>query len=227
MTAAAVAARFDASPPWTTDLVPRLETRAPIAQFIGHRATLLDQIDDRARPRETELWINELSLTDADLRDLLTFFADRNTPWATRLAGSLQHAVTGSDPSVEAMADVATRATGLPGLLEVWADRIASDDAPNTATCRAFVDTLAIRLPVRASIFYHPPMAPWSSALRRCEVVDPLYTRVLEARLLADLGHSARALERIDRLLDDGLPEPVRQELEALVDELAGERRVR
>ena len=218
MAEGSLAERFDAAPPWTTDLMPRLEAQAAVAQFIGHRATMLDDLDDRTSPMPTGLHIEDLRLTDADRQDLLAFFADRQTPWATRLAGSLQHAVASQRPGPAVMADMTTRATGLPGLLEVWADEVAASATLDVATCHAFVDALATRLPVRATILYRPPIDRWQPAIDRCRAVDARYTDVLWARLLVDLGHFAAAERAIDRLLGERLPEAVRTELESARD---------
>ena len=215
MSEASLDRRFDGEAPWTTDLRPRLEARAAVAQFVGRRATMLDALDDRSSPEPTGLWVESISLTEADRADLLSFFADRQTPWATRLAGSLQHAVAASDAGSGAatMADIATRATGLPELLEAWADAVTTDDALDEAACRQFVDALATRLPVRASVFYSPNPRRWQPAVDRCAAIDGLYTEVLWARLLVDIGAFELAAGHLDRLLDQRLPDAVRDEL--------------
>jgi hypothetical protein len=41
---------FPGTPPWNTDLHPLLEYRAPQAFFVGDRARLLRQLDERKLP---------------------------------------------------------------------------------------------------------------------------------------------------------------------------------
>ncbi len=201
---------FPGRGPWHTDAEPRLEVHAPRAQFVGQGAERFVELDERAVPgRPSRLWLSRLDLTEADERDLLAFFASRETAFAVRLAGSLQHAVFDVDSAAD-HADLATRGTGLPVLLDEFTRSVALADALDEATCQRWADAALRSYPFRASVFYRPDLSGAADAFERCAELVPdreLTWRALHAQLLAECGYRAEARRAIAALRAGGLPE--------------------
>lgn len=212
---------FPGRGPWHTDAEPRLEVRAPRAQFVGEGAERFVELDERAVPgRPSRLWLSQLDLTEADERDLLAFFASRETAFAVRLAGSLQHAVFDADSAAD-HADLAVRGTGLPVLLDEFTRSVALADALDEATCQRWADAALRSYPFRASLFYRPDLSVAADAFDRCAELVPdraLTWRALHAQLLAECGYRAEARRAIAALRAAGLPERA----DALLADLLG-----
>jgi len=215
---------FTPTPPFTTDWRPRLEVRAPRAQFVGRESSRFVEIDERRDPsRPTALLWSQLAPADVDVEDLFHFFADRESTSDTRIAGSLAHAWMARDSSAAPMRDVALRATGLPGMFELWTDRIFAEDTPSRGTCESYADAARAALPARSSVFYRPDIEDTLMILDHCVEVYPqasLTLRATAAELLAHTGHDRRAAERIDAMLREPLPERGRALLIELRDGL-------
>ncbi|MFT4703890.1 MAG: spermidine synthase, partial [Bradymonadia bacterium] len=219
---------FPGTPPYTTDLSPRLEFLAPVAQFVGQRTNRFVELDERQRPGErTRLW---LGMRDRwDRSDLGPFLNERNTPFALRLAGSMTHATMPYPPSATDYAEYVQHATGLPVVFEAWTERMldhttrgaaegdfdgaVGDATPSAVACREFIDTAIDALSGRATVFYRPPLDSVTTVIDRCGDMHPdqaIIFDALHAELLAGTGYSTEADRRIDALLALGLPEQVR-----------------
>lgn len=214
-------AAFDGAGPYTSDVVPRLEVRAPVAQFVGERTSRFVALDERLQPgARTPLLFDALRpLTDETLADLRTFFAARETPFSERIAGSLEHALVGASPRASEMAGFVERATGLPLILEAWSESILAQGPGSAATCRAHADALVATLPQRATAFYRPPLARHVAAMERCQALDSATSRYIEAlraELLVRTGYHAEGLAKLDILLTEAWPDTVRASLEDL-----------
>ena len=179
------------------------------------------ELDERVVPgRPSRLWLSQLDLTEADERDLLAFFASRETAFAVRLAGSLQHAVFDADSAAD-HADLAVRGTGLPLLLDEFTRSVALADAVDEATCQRWADAALRSYPFRASVFYRPDLSVAADAFDRCAELVPdraLTWRALHAQLLAECGYRAEARRTIAALRASGLPDRA----DALLAELLG-----
>ncbi len=211
---------FPGSEPHTTDLWPRLEFQAPVAQFVGQRTSRFVTLDERLLPGSmTELHLSQISLTPAVRQDLLAFFASRDTPFSQQLAGSLQHALSGTPTQSDDMPGFVTRATGLPLVLEHWRDLIVASPASSRETCETYANAVAQSLPARATVFHRPEVAAFLEALARCDDQHPERSVVwdgLRIELLVATGHGARAVPRIDALLRLSPGDALVEELEAL-----------
>lgn len=218
------AAAFGGDGPRTSDLYPVLEYRAPLAQFVGARSELFVAMDERQRPGpDTALYYGGLAPSERDPRDLLAFFAARDTPFSQRLAGSLQHAVSGPLPPAAGFGDVATRAMGLPVLFEAWTDAMLdAANAPTRSDCQAYIDAATESLPVRATLYYRPPLDEARAVVDRCAAPLPPslagFFRAMEAELLHATGYAAEARALAERLLREPQAEAVVEALRALVD---------
>ncbi len=219
----ASAARVDevwqADGPEHSDRHPILEQRAPVAQFTGSEARIpvgLDERLDVARPPAVRA--ADVPCTDADRTDLLAFFAARETDADVRIAGSLQHAVA-SDGRLANMPDVATRATGLPALLEAWTFALLDAERVTQADCDAWAAAALQALPTRASLWARPDVRDARAAFVRCADLRPdarLPMRALEAELLVRTGWRDEARALIDTLLSEPLPPRAAELLRAL-----------
>ena len=217
---------FPGDPPHTTDLWPRLEYQAPIAQFVGARTTRFNTLDERGWPTQASqlyfaAWWRTLSEAQREMERmaLRDFFAERDTPFSERLAGSLEHAVSGDTLDAGTMSGFVTRATGLPIVLERWTLEVARSTAPTTEACRAYVDAVLRALPQRTSVYHQPPLERVASAWTRCRDTHASQGLVYDAQwaeLLVRTGRSATALPQIDALLRLGLPPEATERLEAL-----------
>lgn len=209
--------------PWHTDAAPRLEVRAPRAQFVGEGAERFVELDERTIPgRPSRLWLGELDLDDTDRRDLLTFFAERETAFAVRLAGSLQHATFDPDRPAD-WAALAVRGTGLPGLLDDFTRSVAIAGSLDEPTCQRWADAALRAYPFRASVYYRPDLRDARAAVDRCVALVPdraLTWRALEAQLLAECGYREEARAAIAELRARGLPERADILLAELVERL-------
>lgn len=217
-------AAFPGEGPHTTDLRPLLEFRAPLAQFVGARSEHFVGIDERLRPGDdTRLELGRLSperLADADL---LEFFAARDTPFSSRLTGSLQHAATDVDAVAADYAHISTRATGLPVVFEAWTAAIRAEKEPSLDDCRAYLDAAVASLPVRATVFYRPPLDEVYAVFDACVDARPPAVAGVLAAMLAELeeacGYHAAAVSRAERLLAEPQVDAVREAMESIVGE--------
>ena len=214
---------FDGQGAHTSDLRPRLEVQAPVAQFVGQRTSRFVTLDERLQPgARTALAWSQVEPTAAALADLRDFFATRDTPFSERIAGSLEHAVVGDAPSAAEMAGVVSRATGLPLVLEAWSSAILAEEPLRPAVCREHAAALVATLPQRASVFARPDLGLHLAAMRRCAEVDDATARYTDARraeLFVRTGYHAEGLALLDRMLAEAWPEEVRASLEALASE--------
>lgn len=211
---------FPGSEPHTTDLWPRLEFQAPVAQFVGQRTQRFVELDERLVPgTATRLHLAQVGWTPALRADLLAFFGSRDTPFSQQLAGSLEHAVAGVPSDADVMPGFVTRATGLPLILERWQQLVVDASAPSVATCDAYANAVAQSLPARATVFHRPGVTGFVAALERCADAHPERALVWDAQtieLLVATGHGSRAVPRIDALLRLQPGEAATAELEAL-----------
>lgn len=218
------AASFTGGLPHTTDVRPVLEFRAPVAQFVGARSELFVAMDERLRPSPigaSRLHLGRLDPSERDAADLLAFFSSRETPFSSRLAGSLQHEVTGRSPGPADYPGITTRATGLPVVFESWTAAMLGEDAPSTEDCRVYLDTAQSTLPVRATVFHRPDLSKVRAVVDRC--VGPLapgvagFLRAMEAELLVSCGYHDEGVALAEQLLASPQPEAVVEAMEALV----------
>ena len=220
---------FPGAPPYTTDLWPRLEYQAPIAQFVGARTTRFHTLDERQWPSSSsalyfDAWWRSLGpeARERELHSLRAFFAERDTPFSERLAGSLEHALSARGLDANAMPGFVLRATGLPLVLEAWTAEVATSLSPSQEACRAYLDAVLRALPQRTSVYHQPSLDAVEGAMRRCREAHASQALVYDAQwaeLLVRTGHSARALPQIEALLRLGLPAAVTEPLEALREE--------
>ena len=210
------------APPFTTDLWPTLEYRAPLSQFVGGRSERFVDVDERLHPEPGGgLYLFDM-LAEVDVHDLLRFFSERDTPFSQRIAGSLVHAAHGTRPDADAFVPVVRRATGLPVILDAWAEQMVVD-APSADTCREFVEVATATYPARATRFYRPELAEAYEALSSCAELHPelaVYLRGRWVEILAGCGWTERARAEIDALLALPLPAESVEALEALRSEL-------
>jgi spermidine synthase len=220
-------AAFAGTPPFTTDAHALVEHRAPRAQFVGQRSELLLPLDERTHAGEaTQLYLGGLGRGEWHLDDLLEFFAARDTPFSTRLAGSLQHAATGEsvrswDAAPAEMEGMATRATGLPIVFEAWSEAMLAAPALSVEDCRVYLEMGHRVLPQRASVYHLPEVADFDAVVGRCgqaagEAARPFLVAI-GAEALAASGHGDRARQRAQALLDGPLPDEVRRAMETVV----------
>jgi spermidine synthase len=208
---------FDGSGPWHTDFFPRLEQAATRARFVGRPATLLRDLDERTDVRDTSgLLAATLRYNRETRSDLLTFFAARDTMFSQRITGSLQHAVFADAPVVAQLPLMATRATGMPELLETWTTMLLTTASPTVADCDAWSRAALQALPLRSSLWYAPNTDDAREAFAHCGRTHrdtALTMRALEAELLVRTGHLDAGRAAIDALLRDPLPESAREML--------------
>ncbi len=218
-------AAFPGTLPHTTDLRPLLEFRAPVAQFVGARSEHFVDIDERLQPGDsTRLEWGRLSPQARDPFDLLPFFAARETPFSERLTGSLQHQVA-PHPDADQFAEFATRATGLPVMLEAWTTALLQSKHPELDTCRAYLDAAQSALPTRATAFFRPPLDDVAAVVERCTDGHPPvvagFLHAMLAELRASCGYHAQALADARGLLAEAQAPAVHEAMTALVERLA------
>ncbi|MFT6395349.1 MAG: putative membrane-bound spermidine synthase [Bradymonadia bacterium] len=214
---------FSAAPPFTTDLQPTLEFRAPVAQFVGARAELFVEIDERLQAGgDNYLYWSTLGY-DLDLADLVGFFATRDTPFSEFLAGSLQHAVTGDAITPREFELLATRGTGLPVLLDDWATALAIRKDVEISDCSALMEMAQSVLPVRATALHRPVMQPFDDVVQHCVEAHPAaasFLSAMRAELHFACGYEAEARAMAEAVLAHPVPQLVH---DSMTDLLAGQ----
>ena len=194
---------FDGSPPYTSDLHPTLEFRAPVAQFVGARAELFVEMDERLRPGEsTQLYWGELGRPLA-LRDLTEFFLERDTPFSEQIAGSLLHATASRPLTASDHRALATGGTGLAVLLESWIDALLHSK-PTLAECSELLSTAKTILPIRATAFYRPDLSTYRSVVAHCRQGHSdaaAFLRAMEAEIYFAVGRYEGAEQRARQVL--------------------------
>jgi len=204
MSATGFRQEFDGqTPPFTTDAQPLLEYRAPRTQYTGARATGLTSLDERLRPGRTRLLIGQLPESPA-VDDMLAFFADNESPFASLIQTSLRHAMVEADETSARWRAMAGHADGLPGILEPWTFELLEAETLTGDQCRAYFAEAIPALARRSSVFYQPEVQFIVELAQRCatgERTEVLYFRALEADLLRRTGYLNEARALYDALL--------------------------
>jgi spermidine synthase len=204
MSATGFRQEFDgATPPFTTDAQPLLEYRAPRTQYTGARATGLTALDERLRPGPTRLLLGQLPESPA-VDDMLRFFADNESPFASLILTSLRHAMVEADDTAARWREMAGHADGLPGILEPWTFELLEAETLSGEQCRAYFSEAIPALARRSSVFYQPEVQFVVEVAQRCttgERTEVLYFRALEADLLRRTGYLNEARALYDTLL--------------------------
>ena len=188
---------FAGDPPFTSDLRPTLEFRAPVAQFVGARAELFVELDERLQPGDTtDLYWGELG-RPLDLTDLTPFFSERDTPFSERIAGSLLHSNASTPPTASDHRALATGGTGLPILLESWIDATLRTK-PSLAECSELLSTAKSVLPVRSTALFRPDLSGVRSVVEHCSTAYPDAAPFLLA-MEAEVTHSVGRFSEAER----------------------------
>ncbi len=213
---------FDAEPPFTTDLQPTLEFRAPVAQFVGARAELFVEIDERLQAGGSNgLYWSTLGY-ELDLMDLVEFFATRETPFSELLAGSLQHAATGDAITPHEFERLATRGTGLPVLLDEWAQAVSVHKDIEIGDCSALMTMAQNVLPVRATALHRPDMRIFDDVVNYCVETHPdaaSFLSAMQAELHFACGYEAEARAMAEEVLSRPVPQLVHESMTELLDD--------
>ena len=183
------------------DRMPNLELRAPINQFTGEQPKEFSALDDRLNPAPSGLLSEQFATTE----DTLEFFAERLSPVAARITGSIEHQLVGERPDAEHFSHFAAHATALPVFLETWRDSVRKSVDPGLGLCAPFVRATVERLPTRATIFARPDPTLWLAAFDHCQGDDEVANAWLElqaAQLLRALAYNDEALVRCERALN-------------------------
>lgn len=211
---------FDAQPPFTTDLQPTLEFRAPVAQFVGARAELFVEIDERLQAgRDNDLYWSTLGY-ELDLDDLIDFFATRETPFSELLAGSLLHSTLEGALTPQDYEDLATRGTGLPVLLDAWAAALAISKEVEISDCSAFMTMAQSVLPVRATALHRPNLQPFDDVVATCTDAHTdaeSFLSAMQAELHFACGYHEEARAMADALLSRPVPQQVHDSMTELL----------
>ena len=204
MSATGFRQEFDGqTPPFTTDAQPLLEYRAPRTQYTGARATGLTALDERLRPGPTRLFLGQLP-DSAAVDDMLAFFADNESPFASLIQTSLRHAMVEADDTAARWREMAGHADGLPGILEPWTFELLETETLTGEQCRAYFAEAIPALARRSSVFYQPEVPFVVEVAQRCatgERTEVLYFRAMEADLLRRTGYLNEARALYDALL--------------------------
>lgn len=195
---------FPGEPPFTSDLRPTLEFRAPVAQFVGARAEIFVEIDERLIPGDsTDLYWGGLERS-LSAEDLAPFFAERETPFSEQLAGSLLYASLVGRPTPGHHRTLATGGTGLPILLEAWADTLIETKEPQLSDCSDLLSTAKTVLPIRATAFFRPELSQYHQVVEHCRGRFPdamAFLRAMETEIYHAVGRYDEAAERARRVL--------------------------
>ena len=198
MSSSGFASHFPGEPPFTSDLRPTLEFRAPVAQFVGARAELFVELDERLVPGDsTDLYWGELG-RPLRTEGLWTFFAERETPFSERLAGSLLHSLVIGPASAPAHRTLATGGTGLPILLESWVEALLDTKEPQLSDCSDLLSTAKTVLPIRATAFFRPELSQYRRVVEHCRSSYPdamAFLRAMEAEIYSAVGRHAEAAD--------------------------------